>query len=84
MKRKLGAFLAVGGLLTALATADPAVAQKSGGILKMYWTSRRLVGLGPDQMSTRVFWASKCLNQNRHRLCYASTNILMRSCVEAM
>jgi peptide/nickel transport system substrate-binding protein len=36
MKRKLGAFLAVGGLLTALATADPAVAQKSGGILKMY------------------------------------------------
>src|SRR5690348_9996949 len=36
MKRKLGAFVAMGGLLMALAAADTAVAQKSGGILKMY------------------------------------------------
>src|SRR5437764_4873879 len=36
MKRKLGAFVAMGGLLMALAAADTAVAQKSGGILRMY------------------------------------------------
>jgi peptide/nickel transport system substrate-binding protein len=36
MKRKPCVFLAMGGLLIALAAGDPAVAQKSGGILRMY------------------------------------------------
>jgi len=36
MERKPRVFLAIGGLLMALAVANTAVAQKSGGILKMY------------------------------------------------
>ena len=36
MKRKFRVLIAMGGLLIALVAADPAVAQKSGGILKMY------------------------------------------------
>jgi peptide/nickel transport system substrate-binding protein len=36
MKRKLRACVAMAGLLTAHLAADPAVAQKSGGILRMY------------------------------------------------
>jgi hypothetical protein len=36
MKRKFSALFAMGGLLIALVAADPAVAQKSGGILRMY------------------------------------------------
>jgi len=36
MKRKPRVFLALGGLLIALTAADPAVAQKSGVILRMY------------------------------------------------
>src|SRR5215471_5564750 len=36
MKRKLRACVAMAGLLTALLAADPAVAQKSGGVLKLY------------------------------------------------
>jgi peptide/nickel transport system substrate-binding protein len=36
MKRKIRAFVATGGLLIALSITDPAGAQKSGGILKMY------------------------------------------------
>jgi len=35
MKRKLRALLAMGGLLIALVALDAAVAQKSGGILRM-------------------------------------------------
>ena len=36
MKRKLRACAAMAGLLTALPAADPALAQKSGGVLKLY------------------------------------------------
>ena len=36
MKSELRVFVAMGGLLTALAAADPAVSQTSGGILRMY------------------------------------------------
>src|SRR6516164_3233096 len=36
MKRKIRAFVGMGGLLIALSIADPVCAQKSGGILKMY------------------------------------------------
>ncbi|MBV9199504.1 MAG: peptide ABC transporter substrate-binding protein, partial [Alphaproteobacteria bacterium] len=36
MKRKLAAFVATGGLLTALFATNPTFAQKQGGILKMY------------------------------------------------
>jgi len=36
MTRKLRAFFAIGGLLTALLAYPPALAQKSGGILRMY------------------------------------------------
>ena len=36
MKRKIRAFVAAGGLLIPLFVADPVIAQKQGGILKMY------------------------------------------------
>jgi hypothetical protein len=36
MKRRLRVLVAMGGLLIVLVAADPAVAQKSGGVLKLY------------------------------------------------
>ena len=36
MKRKLRVCVAIAGLLTALPVSDPALAQKSGGVLKLF------------------------------------------------
>jgi len=66
MARNLRAFAAAGVLLATISGAAPVLAQKSGGVLKIYKIGLNLTGVGVDDPDAQFFENYACGSQRNY------------------